>query len=175
MEHRNRKARRPRWRWKWWALGGAVVALPLVLWAAYSTLSDEESKSSLVGKTLRLSKPGVAVTKAALESLLTNRRAQQFLGSDQLLRSPAGTRVKVTYAEMFQNQTLFQVLIENGRYKGRSGWITDQQIDWQRSGQYRKLDLSPDAYEIPIGMDGGDLPPGFDFGGIPDGGIPPDK
>ena len=181
MHYRTRKAgpvqRRIR-PWMWLSLTGALIGCPLLVWAVLSTLGDEDAKSSPVGKTVSLRRTPVAVTKAALEKLiLTQGRAgiPILVSTGQVLIPPAGTYVKVTYTETFQNTTIYQVLVENGKYKGRTVWITQAQMDWRGPGELKKASLPDDnSYELPPGMDSGDLDPGLDIG-IPDGGIGPDN
>ncbi len=133
MNHQDRRSKsilgriRP---WMWISFAGALA--PLVLWAALSALNGGDLMSSPVGKTLTLNKTGVAVSKTTLENLLTSSKVSIALlvGTGQLLNPAVGTRVKVTYSELFRDTTIYQVLIQSGKYKGRTGWVMEQQTDW---------------------------------------------
>jgi hypothetical protein len=159
----------------WWSLAGAIVC-PLLIWGVLSTFGDEYLKSSPVGQTLSLNKTGVVVSKTTLQRLLNTGRASLpiLISTGQVLTPPVGTSVKVTYTELFQDMNIYQVLIESGKYKGRSGWVTEQQVNWRAPNQTRKVRLSYSGYELPSGLDKGDVPAGMD-GGVAAGGANPDK
>lgn len=122
--------------WFWWLLAGVLTA-SLATFAIVSWLratDPEDPEGSQIGKIYPLNRSaGVAVSKEALRTILQSRSTYvvaQLIGAAQVFTPREGTKVKLVYTELLQGATVYQVVIEDGRYKGRSGWVIERQIRW---------------------------------------------
>jgi hypothetical protein len=148
----------------WWVLA-AFIACPLGIWALVARSGPEDAANAHIGQVVKLEHTGIALSKSALMTIIRasrakNRNIMSVLASrGQLLTPPPGTEVKITYIELFQETTVFQVAILGGKFQGRSGWVTEEQIHWATPLLPRILpfmDDSPDDIRLaPNGIDSG--------------------
>jgi hypothetical protein len=156
----------------WW-LSGAVLVTPFAIWgiAAWERPAVDDAEASQVGKVFRLSRSGIAVSKDALlrmvQSLRTrnNSAVAQLVNAGLVLTPTVGTHVKITYSELLGDMTIYQVEIQDGQYRGRSGWAMDRQIRFPFAAAPKTDQLNIDDTDgvpslFPGGGDGGEVPAG---------------
>lgn len=124
----------------WWTLGGVLT--PLAIWGLIAATNNNDIPASFVGKVVTLQKTGVAVSKSALVALAVSdsmSTLSALASAGQVLTPAIGTRVRITYTELFREVNVFQVVIQEGRYRGRTGWIIESQIRSLADGPVRRI------------------------------------
>ncbi len=188
MGYQHRQKQPPRMRrlfsrtkpWIWWGLAVLIVC-PIGVWALIRSTGQADPANAHVGQVVKLGRAGgVAQSKRALEVLLhaystkNHFTLTRLVSAGQAFTPPVGTSAKITYIELFQDMMIFQVTVLTGRYKGRSGWVSEDQILWDTP---RVLKNAPfgidDDDDGPLGVASGmasgmDDPVGSDGGGHPD-------
>jgi hypothetical protein len=158
----------------WWVLI-ALIVCPFGVWALIRSTGPEDPANVHVGQVLKLDRTGVALTKPVLEALIrasrTNNRfgLSRLVSTGQVLTPQVGTQVKIVYIELFRDITIFQVSILNGKYQGRTGWVTEEQIHWDTPRAPKNVlpDDDDTPLNIPLGV-GPDSDPGSGGDANPD-------
>ncbi len=148
--------------WMWWVLI-ALIVCPFGVWALIRSTAPEDAANVHVGQVVKLDQSGVSLTKPVLEALIrasrTNNRfgLSRLVNTGQVLTAQGGTQVKIIYIELFRDTTIFQVSILNGKYQGRTGWVTEEQIHWDTPRIPKNMlpDDEDTPLNIPLGVGSG--------------------
>jgi hypothetical protein len=158
----------------WW-LSGAVLVTPFAIWGIVAwekPAQVDDAEASQLGKVFPLSRSGVAVSKDGLLRMVQSLRKRmpsavaQLVSAGQVLTPSVGTHVRITYSELLGDMTIYQVEIQDGQYRGRSGWVMGRQIRFPFAAA-PKIDQ--------LNMYGADDEPLLFPGGGADGGVPADE
>ena len=155
--------------WMWWGLVVLIIS-PLGVWALIRSTGKDDPANAHVGQVVKLGRSsGVAQSKRALEVLLQAYSTRNHFALTRLIRAgqvvtpSVTTPAKITYIELFQDTMIFQVTILSGKYKGRSGWVSEDQILWDTP---RVLKNSPfgldDDDDGPLAVPGSGMSSGLD-------------